>query len=274
MPKARAWLLLALFLLLLSSPLLAGYLWLVVSAFSQEVHGLFPVGGLTLAHWRFLAEPLGERPPISLVLFNTLAFALGVAFLVVLASAMAAYAISRLSFRGRGVYLGLVLVLHAFPAVSLLIATFYVLRLMGLFDTLWGVILVQASFQLPLGIWVLKGFFDTIPWDLERAALVDGASRWTFFLRIALPHVRPGLLALGTFAFIAAWGEFILPYTLIVSNKTWTLALYLQSLLGAVDLADYGLVAAVGLFYLLPVILLFLLGQRFLLSIYGGGVKG
>ncbi|WP_223971901.1 carbohydrate ABC transporter permease [Thermus thermophilus] len=274
MLQTRAWPLLALGLLLLSSPLLAGYAWLALSSFAQEVHGLRPVGGLTLNNWRFLVEPLGERPPIGLVLFNTLLFAFGVAFLVVFVSAMAAYALSRLHFRGRGIYLGLVLVLHAFPAVSLLIAIFYVLRLMGLFDTLLGVILVQTSFLLPLGIWVLKGFFDNIPWDLERAALVDGASRWTFFLKIALPQVRPGLLALGTFAFIAAWGEFILPYTLIISNKTWTLALYLQSLLGAVDLADYGLVAAVGFFYLLPVLLLFLLGQRFLLTIYGGGVKG
>jgi inositol-phosphate transport system permease protein len=274
MPQTRFWPLLALGLLALSLPLLVGYLWLLVSAFSPQVHGLKPVGGLTLEHWRFLLEPIGQRPPIGRVLLNTLVYASGVALLVVLTSSMAAYALSRLAFRGRGFYLGLVLVLHAFPAVSLLIAIFYVLRLLGLFDTLTGVILVQASLLLPLGVWVMKGFFDAIPWDLERAALVDGASRWTFFLKIALPLVRPGLFALGTFALIAAWGEFILPYTLIVSNQAWTLALYLQSLLGAVDLADYGLVAAVGLFYFLPVLGLFLLGQRFLLAIYGGGIKG
>jgi len=274
MPRTRFWPLLAFGLFVLSLPLLAGYLWLLVSAFSFQVHGLKPMGGLTLEHWRFLLEPIGQRPPIGRVLLNSFVYALGVAFLVVLASSMAAYALSRLAFRGRGFYLGLVLVLHAFPAVSLLIGIFYVLQLLGLFDTLAGVILVQASLFLPLGIWLMKGFFDAIPWDLERAALVDGASRWIFFLRIALPLVRPGLFALGTFVFIAAWGEFILPYTLIVSSRAWTLALYLQSLLGAVDLADYGLVAAVGLFYLLPVLVLFLVGQRFLLTIYGGGVKG
>lgn len=274
MLRPRYWPIWALFLLLLSLPLVVGYLWLFLSSLSDQMHGLKPVGGLSLENWRFLFAPLGERPPVGKVLLNTLVYAGAVSFLVVGISAMAAYALSRLRLWGKGVYLGLVLVLHAFPAVSLLIAIFYVLRLFGLFDTLFGVILVHTSFLLPLGIWVLKGFFDGIPWDMERAALVDGASRWTFFLRIALPLIRPGLLALGTFAFIAAWGEFILPYTLIVSNKSWTLALYLQSLLGAVDLADYGLVAAVGVFYLLPVLLLFLLGQRFLLDIYGGGVKG
>lgn len=272
--QTRYWPLLALGLGLLSLPLLAGYAWLFLAAFSDQVHGLRPVGGLALENWRFLVESPGGRPPVVQVLANSLFYASGVALLVVGVSAMAAYALSRLAFRGRGVYLGLVLVLHAFPAISLLIAIFYILRLLGLFDTLVGVVLVQASLLLPLGVWLLKGFFDEIPWDLEMAALVDGASRWGFFWRVALPMVRPGLLALGTFAFIAAWGEFLLPYTLIVSQKTWTLSLYLQSFLGAVDLADYGLVAAVGLFYILPVLVLFLLGQRFLLMVYGGGVKG
>lgn len=272
--RTRYWPLLTLLLLVLSLPLVAGYLWLFLASLSDQVHGLRPVGGVTLDHWRFLVGSPGGRPPVAQVLLNTLLYAASVAVLVVLVSAMAAYALARLPFRGRGLALGLVLVLHAFPAVSLLIAIFYILRLLGLFDTLVGVVLVQTSLLLPLGIWLLKGFFDDLSWDMEMAALVDGASRWTFFWRVALPLVRPGLLALGTFAFVAAWGEFLLPYTLIVSQRAWTLALYLQSFLGAVDLADYGLVAAVGFFYLLPVLLLFLLGQRYLLAAYGGGVKG
>jgi inositol-phosphate transport system permease protein len=186
---------------------------------------------------------------------------------------MAAYAIARLSFPGRGLYLGLVLVLHAFPAVSLIIAIFYILRLLGLFDTLGGVILVKVALDLPLGIWLMKGFFDALSWEMEMAALVDGMSRWQIFWRIALPLVRPGLLALGTFALLSAWGEFILPFTLIVTSRRWTMAMYLQSFLGEA-FTDFGMVAAVGLFYALPVVVLFALGQRYLLNIYGGGVKG
>jgi inositol-phosphate transport system permease protein len=186
---------------------------------------------------------------------------------------MAAYAISRLSFPGRSWYLGLVLVLHAFPAVSLIIAIFYILRLLGLFDTLIGVIIVKASLELPLGIWLMKGFFDNLSWDMEMAALVDGMSRWTLFWKIALPMVRPGILALGTFALLSAWGEFILPFTLIVSGRSWTMAMYLQTLLGEA-FTDYGMVAAVGLFYAIPVLAMFLLGQRYLLNIYAGGAKG
>src|SRR2546422_950762 len=145
--------------------------------------------------------------------------------------------------------------------------------LLGLFDTLAGVILVKASLELPLGIWLMKGFFDNLSWDMEMAALVDGMSRYRLFWKIAMPLVRPGLLALGTFALLSAWGEFILPFTLIVSGQSWTMAIYLQTFLGEA-FTDYGMVAAVGLFYAAPVMALFLLVQRYLLNIYGGGVKG
>ena len=267
---ARGW---AAILVGVSLPLVVGAIWLALSSVSREVHGLWPVGGWQPENWRFLWEAIGSRPSIWLVLGNTLLFAGGVATVQVLVSAMAAYAISRLKFSGRGFYLGMVLVLHAFPAVSLLIAIFYVLRVLGLFDTLLGVVLVKVALDLPLGIWLLKGFFDDIPDAMEDAALVDGAKRGTIFWRIALPLVRPGLLALGTLMLLSAWGEFILPFTLIVSGESWTLSLYLQSLIADFRFTDFGLLAAVGLFYMMPVVVLFLVRQRFLLNIYGGGTK-
>ena len=105
------------------------------------------------------------------------------------------------------------------------------------------------------------------------AALVDGMSRWTLFWKIALPMVRPGLLALATFALLSAWGEFIIPFTFIVSSRSQLMSSYLQSFLTEA-FSDFGMFAAVGLFYAIPVIALFLLGQRYLLNIYSGGVKG
>jgi inositol-phosphate transport system permease protein len=260
-------------LVAVSLPLAAMYLWLALASVSREVHGLWPTGGWQPENWRFLREAIGTRPSIWLVLGNTLLFAGGVAAVEVFVSAMAAYAISRLAFPGRGLYLRMVLVLHAFPAVSLLIAIFYVLRVLQLFDTLLGVVLVKVALDLPLGIWLLKGFFDDLPRDTEDAALVDGARRWTIFWRIALPLVRPGLLALGTLMLVSAWGEFILPFTLIVSGESWTLSLYLQSLIGDYRFTDFGLLAAVGLFYMAPVVVVFLVGQRYLLDIYGGGTR-
>jgi inositol-phosphate transport system permease protein len=268
------WRLLLLVLVAVSLPIAAGVAWLGLSGLFDRVHGLLPVEGFAADNWRFLSrESIGGRPPITVALMNSLIFAGVVATAEVLIASMAAYAISRLSFPGRSWYLGLVLVLHAFPAVSLIIAIFYILRLLGLFDTLIGVILVKASLELPLGIWLMKGFFDNLSWEMEMAGLVDGMSRWTLFWRVALPMVRPGILALGTFALLSAWGEFILPFTLIVSGRSWTMAMYLQTLLGEA-FTDYGMVAAVGLFYALPVLAMFLLGQRYLLNIYAGGAKG
>jgi inositol-phosphate transport system permease protein len=270
----KRWPLIALLMLLVTLPLVAGLIWLLTTGFFDRVFGLVPQGSLNPRNWRFLWEAsLNGRPSIWVALGNSVIFAVAVAAIEVLIASMAAYAISRMRFPFRGAYLGSVLMLHAFPAISLIIALFYMLRLLGLFDTLIGVILVKASLELPLGIWLMKGFFDNLSWDMEMAALVDGASRWTVFWKIALPLVRPGLLALSTFALLSAWGEFILPFTLIVSGKSWTLALYLQSFLGE-SFTEYGLVAAVGFFYALPVILLFLLGQRYLLNIYSGGSKG
>ncbi len=270
----KNWPLWLLVLALITLPIGVGLLWLFLTALFDQVHGLRPVGDFSPENWRFLTEgSVGGRPSIWVALKNSILFAAAVATLEVLIASMAAYAISRMKFPFRTPYLGMILVLHAFPAVSLLIAIYYILRVLGLFDTLIGVILVKASLELPLGIWLMKGFFDQLSWDMEMAALVDGASRWTVFWKVALPLVRPGILALGTFALLSAWGEFILPFTFIVSGKSWTLALYMQSFMREA-FVDYGLMAAVGLFYAAPVLLLFLLGQRYLLNIYSGGVKG
>ena len=259
---------------IIALPIVIGLVWILLTALFDRVHGLIPQAGLGRENWRFLWQgSLSGRPTIWVALLNSLLFSATVALIEVLVSAMAAYAIARMRFPLRRAYLGFALMLHAFPAISLIIAIFFILRLLGLFDTLIGVILVKASLELPLGIWLMKGFFDNLSWEMEMAALVDGASRWTVFWRIALPLVRPGILALGTFALLSAWGEFILPFTLIVSGRSWTLALYLQSFTSEA-FVDFGLMAAVGLFYALPVILFFLLGQRYLLNIYSGGVKG
>ncbi len=274
MLKPRSWPLWLIFLIVVTVPILIGYVWLLLSSFNDRVHGLTPAGDWGLSNWRFLWENVGRRPSIWTVMLNTLLFAGGVSVTVVIVSAMAAYAVSRLSFPGRSWFLGLILVLHAFPAVSLLIASYYVLVVLGLFDSLLGVILVMTSFMMPLGIWLLKGFFDSLSWEMEMAALVDGASRWRIFWRIAMPLVSPGLFAVGIFTFLVAWGEFILPYTFIVSGRTWTFSIYLNSMIGDFEMADYGLLGAVGLFYMLPAVAVFFFGQRYLLTMYSGGSKG
>lgn len=266
-------------LLLFTLPILVLYLWLGFSSFFTRVEGLRPTGTFTLENWRFLwapetVEQLANKPPIIPLTLNTLVFSLATAAVVLLVSSMAGYALSRLNFPGRRAFLGSVLLLHSFPSVTLLIATFIVLRQLGLYDQLLGVILVKAAFEVPLGIWIMKGFFDTVPWELEMAALVDGAGRITTWWRIVMPLVRPGLLALGLLAFVSGWNEFLLPFVFMPSGSQATLSLLVRALLGEGRFVDYGVLTAVGLYYVLPVMLLFLFAQDQLMRIYGGGVKG
>jgi inositol-phosphate transport system permease protein len=262
-----------LLLLALSAPILLGYAWLLIATFARSTYGLAPVG-LTTENWDLLWNFANWRESIWGVTFNTMVLALGLALVVVLLSALAGYSLSRLDFLGRRSFMSLTLILHAFPSVTLLIAIYFVLRALALYNTIQGVILVKVALELPLGMWLMKGFFDNVPWDIERAAMVDGASRVRIWWEIMLPLIRPGIAALAIFSFISGWNEFLIPYTFILNRQQATLAVYLQQLVGDSRFVNYGQVAAIGLFQLLPVLLFFLFTQRYLLSIYAGGVKG
>jgi inositol-phosphate transport system permease protein len=266
-------------LLLFTLPILILYTWLLYSSFFRSVEGLRPIGEFTFDNWRFLwdqqsVDSLRNRPPIIPLTINTFIFASGTAAVVLLVSSMAGYALSRIKFPARRTFLGGVLLLHSFPAISLLIATFIVLRTLGLYDQLLGVILVKTAFELPFGVWIMKGFFDTVPWELEMAALVDGANRIVTWWRVVMPLIKPGLLALGLIAFVSGWNEFLLPFVFMPSGTQATLSQTIRGILGEGRFVDFGILTAVGLYYVLPVLVLFLFAQEQLLKIYGGGVKG
>ncbi|GAB4564291.1 MAG: carbohydrate ABC transporter permease [Anaerolineae bacterium] len=278
-------------LAIMTIPILVGYIWVIISTFSQRTYGLIPVdadgkfGGLTLRNWSFL----WEDPDIWRVTLNTIILAIGLTIGVVLVSSLAGYSLSRISFPGRRTFLATTLILHAFPSVTLLIAIYFVLRWIagipvigrGLpviggfgYNTLGGVILVSVALELPLGTWLMKGFFDQVPWDIERAALIDGCSRLRVWWEIVLPLIKPGVAALSIFSFISGWNSFLIPYTFMTAQNKSTIATYLRSLIGDTAPVNYSTVAAVGLFQLIPVLLFFLFTQEYLLNIFSGGVKG
>lgn len=242
------------------------------------------VRGFTLANFEFLRtgvlfpdDPHRSKlyPNVYTAAMNTLLLALGNMALVTLVSSMAGYVISRYSFRGRSALLGTFLVIHGVPASVLLIALYYLLKATGLLNTLLGVVLVKMAVDLPLGVWVLKGFYDGIPWDTEIAALVDGTSRFGAFFRVMLPLVSPGIFSIALFSFLSGWGEFIFVYTFIQTSTNWTLSMLIQSLfaseMGGINLA---LIAALSVFYLVPVLVLFVVGEKYLVRVTIGGVKG
>lgn len=265
---------LIIFLGILSLPLFLMYLYLFIDTISNTRPGeLFPYE-FTLEHWQFLWHPIEGKPSIWLVTLNTIIFSVVSTLITLLVSSMAAYALSRLNLPMRGAMLGGVMVLHAFPTVTLLIAIFLILQFLGLYDTLLGVILVKASLELPFGIWILKGFYDSVPWELEMAAMQDGASRLMVWRKIVLPLIQPALVALGIFSFLASWSEYILPQVLAPGNKAQMLSVYLANLIANDNNFDMALFKSVGIFYVLPVILLFALFQKQLMNMYSGGNKG
>ena len=279
-------------LILLLIPLGIGYLWLIVATFSEQTDGLIPVdangnfGGFTLNNWSFLFDgKVGQRLIIDIaaVTFNSLFIAVIMTVIVLLVASMGGYALSRMKFPGRRSFLALTLILHSFPAVTLLIPIFIVLQNIGKipllgslfgFNTVGGVALVMVAFELPLGVFLMKGFFDGISWDMERSAMIDGATRWRTFFEIIVPQIRPGLLALGVFSFLGGWNAYLVPATFMLGTRTANLPVLINDLTGELQPVNWNQVAAVGLFQLIPILIFFLFAQEYLLNIYAGGTKG
>ena len=141
-------------------------------------------------------------------------------------------------------------------------------------NTLVAPILVITALELPFFIFIMKGFFDAVPWDIEMSAMTDGASRRQAFWLVVLPQVRVGMIAIGVFAFIKGWEEYVFVTGLRTGNSYWVMSTYLYYVRQDVMGVDYGLVAAVSVIYVLPSLLLYLFCQKYLTQMTLGGVKG
>lgn len=215
-----------------------------------------------------------QFPSVWTAFFNSLLLALSQTAIILTVSSLAGYYISRFGFRGRNAFLQGLLILHAFPAMTLIIPIFLMLHWIGLLDTIVGVMLVLAAIELPFYVFVMKGFFDGVPWDIEMSAMTDGATRRQAFRLVVLPQVRVGLIAVSVFAFIRAWEEYIFVRTFLIENKNWVMSLYLFWVSDDVMGTDYGIVAAVAVFYVLPSLLLYVFCQKYLTQMTIGGIKG
>ena len=258
---------------LMTSPIILGYLWLILRSFSVDMNGFIPTQ-LTLKNWRFLWSEIKGYPNIWRTTFNTAIVAFMVMLLEIFLTSMGGYALSRYDFPGRANLMRFILVLHAFPSVSLMVAIYYVLKTLNLLARLWGIILLKASLEIPWGTWVMKGFYDGIPWEMEWAGLVDGYTRLQVWRKVILPLVKPGIAVTAVFAFLSGWSEFIFINTFIFSQQFWTLSKYVKATIGDFRFADYGLLAAVGLFYAIPTIILFFFVSKHMIKLTIGGVKG
>jgi inositol-phosphate transport system permease protein len=241
---------------------------------------------LHLSNFRFLVNPNvieeirgqatagGQFPWVWDALLNSLILAASQTLIVVTVATLAGYYLSRFAFRGRAGFLQGLLVLQAFPAVTLVIPIFLIAYWTGLLNTLVAPILVITALELPFFIFIMKGFFDAVPWDIEMSALTDGATRRQAFRIVVLPQVRSGMIAIGVFAFIKGWEEYVFVTGLRTGNSYWVMSTYLYYIKEDVMGVDYGLVAAVSLIYVLPSLCLYLFAQKYLTQMTLGGVKG
>ncbi|MFT4038658.1 MAG: carbohydrate ABC transporter permease [Thermomicrobiales bacterium] len=185
----------------------------------------------------------------------------------------AAYAFARFNFPGRDALFFSVLIRNMFPVVVFLIPLFILMKNLRLIDTYWSLILTYLTFGLPLSIWLLKGFYDNIPPELERAARIDGATRFQAFWKIILPLSAPGLVATAIYAFIQGWNEYVYARTFINSDSKMTMPVGLEKFFTEYASNWPGLMAA-SFIMSVPVVVLFLVLQRhFVRALTEGAVK-
>ena len=205
---------------------------------------------------------------------NSLIVSLGTTLLGLVVAVPAGYAFSRYKFTGRDVSMFAFLLVQMFPGIIILVPYFLVMKTLGLLNSHLGLILAYCVTALPLCVWMLKGFFDTVPRELEEAALLDGCNQFQVFTKVVLPLSLPAVAVTALFSFLAAWNEFLLALTFNTSNDMYTLPVGLASMISSTGQA-WGDFAAASLLVRVPVALLVRVFQKFLIEgLSAGGVKG
>jgi arabinogalactan oligomer/maltooligosaccharide transport system permease protein len=210
------------------------------------------------------------------LLGNSVALSAGTTLLGIVLGASAAYAFSRFHFWGRKLGLMSFLVLQMFPAVASIAPLYVLLSALHIRTSLLGLAIAYTAGTLPFAIWNLKGYFDTVPKDLEEAALIDGCTQTGAFLRVILPLSTPAVAITALFGFMTAWTEIVLAWTMLENPKTFTLAMALYGMVGQYSTTKpWSEFAALAIIISLPVVIVMLLLQRFIVSgLTNGAVKG
>jgi multiple sugar transport system permease protein len=209
-------------------------------------------------------------------LLNSIGIGLIATLIAVVLASMAAYAVARLNFPGKSVLIGVSLLIAMFPAIALATPLFNIERVLGLFNTWPGLIIPYVATGLPLGIYTLSAFFREIPWELEKAAKVDGATPFQAFVRVIAPLAAPGMVTTAILVFLFCWNEFLLAITLTATTAARTAPAALSFFTGNSQFAvPTGSISAAAVVITIPIIIFVLFFQRRIVAgLTSGAVKG
>ena len=271
-----------------------GYGWFIIALvvsvivlfplYWMAVSSITPINSLLTIHLRLVPAighlQWGNYPstfrqyPVWSWLMNSTLVTVGAVALSLAVSIPAGYALSRMGTRGGGMAGVLMLLTRVLPGTLLVIPFFVMFAQMKLLNTLWGLIIADTSIIVPFAAWILKGFFDSVPIDLEHAALVDGCGQWKAFTRVIVPLARPGIGATAIYSVILAWSDYLFSRTLLLDPTHWTLTVGAASLITE-HTVDWSGLMAMGVIAVIPMMLAFVLLEPFLVSgMTAGAVVG
>ncbi|MBU1182469.1 MAG: carbohydrate ABC transporter permease [Proteobacteria bacterium] len=250
-------------------------LYMISTSFKRYAYGLRFDAGLIPTNPTISNYPrVWQLSHFQIYFTNSLFIALTSVFFVVLFSAMMAYAFSRFEFPGREIIFFSILLVLMVPGMIGIIPQFLLAKTLGLRNSLWGLIIFYVAGSIPFNTFLLRGFFETLPRELEEAMLIDGGNYFTIFFRMVLPLSTPALATVSIFSFLGFWDEYILALTFIddVSKRTLPISI---ALLHGQHATEWGMVFAASLIAVIPVIVIFVSLQRYFSGgIIAGAVKG
>ncbi|MWB96979.1 carbohydrate ABC transporter permease [Agromyces seonyuensis] len=248
-------------------------LWIVFSSFDESA----TVSMSLPEHWTLdnYAQVM-NWDQTWLPLLNSIAISFGTALITVVVGVLAAYPLSRYRMRFQRSFMYAILFGTGLPITAMMVPVYSLFVSLKLLDSTWGVILFMAATSLPMAIWMLKNFMDSVPISLEEAAWVDGANSMQALGRIVLPLMRPGLGVVFIFVFTTAWGNFFVPFVLLFSADKFPAAVSIFNFFGQYGSIAYGQLAAYSVLYATPMVLLYVLVQRLSGGAFAlaGSVKG
>lgn len=250
---------------------LVPFAWVVLSAVDAEAGPTVQLPAFALDNFvKFFTDAATPQLLVNSLIIGVTATALNLAL-----GLAGGYALARYRFKGRRFFMFGILLIRVIPAPATIVALYLIMVNLGLSNTLFGLIIVEAAFQLPVTLWLLAGTIAAVPIELEEAAWIDGNSRLQAIWRVVLPLVGPGLGAAAMLSFMGVWGDFLTPLVLLQSSELYPLSIGLFRAFSEYNQVDWGLLAASAIVYLVPPAVLYVFVRKHLLrTSLGGAIKG